>query len=72
MDEVSANNKPLLIKRQNGKHIVLMSLSEFNSIEETHYLMSNPKNAARLNRSIQSLEQGKGILVDMEFFESQQ
>ena len=52
LDKVNDDKSPLLITRQNSKAVVLMSLKEFNSYEETLYLLSSSKNAERLRRSI--------------------
>ena len=60
LDEVNENHTPVIITRQTGKSAVVMSLEDFNSYEETAYLMKSPKNAERLNRSILQLESGKG------------
>lgn len=50
---------PVLITRQHGESCVLMSLEEYNSLEETAYLLSSPKNARRLMDSIESLKSGE-------------
>lgn len=52
---------PVLITRQNGESCVLMSLEEYNSLEETAYLLRSPKNARRLIDSIESLKSGSGV-----------
>lgn len=52
LDKVNDDKSPLLITRQNSKSVVLMSLKEFNSYEETLYLLSSSKNTERLKRSI--------------------
>ena len=59
LDKVNDGNKPIMISRQNGKPIVVMSLEDFQSYEETAYLMASPKNAARLNQAISEVEEGK-------------
>ncbi|MBG0749873.1 MULTISPECIES: YoeB-YefM toxin-antitoxin system antitoxin YefM [Pectobacterium] len=51
---------PILITRQNGESCVLMSLEEYNSLEETAYLLRSPANAKRLMNSIESLKAGNG------------
>lgn len=56
---------PILITRQNGESCVLMSLEEYNSLEETAYLMRSPKNARRLMDSVDSLKSGKGVERDI-------
>ncbi len=58
LDKVNDNHKPVLITRQNGKPAVLISLEDFQSYEETAYLMSSPKNAERLNEAINQVEAG--------------
>ncbi len=58
LDKVNENHKPIIITRQNGKPAVVISLEDFQSYEETAYLMASPKNAARLNQSIAQVEAG--------------
>jgi len=43
----------------------LMSLEEYNSLEETAYLLRSPKNARRLMDSIESLNNGNGVERDI-------
>ena len=38
-----------------------MSLEDFNSYEETAYLMRTPKNAERLTQAIEQLEAGEAV-----------
>ncbi len=38
----------------------MMSLDDFNALEETSYLLRSPKKARRLLESIASLESGNG------------
>lgn len=52
LDKVNDNHKPVLITRQNGKSVVVMSLEDFQSYKETSYLMANPENAGRLNEAV--------------------
>ncbi len=52
---------PVVITRQNGEACVLMSLEEYNSLEETAYLLRSPNNAKRLLDSIESLKDGNGV-----------
>jgi antitoxin YefM len=59
MDRVNNDHDPVLITRQNGASVVLMSLEDFNAYEETAYLTSSPLNAKRLRRAIRQLEAGK-------------
>lgn len=59
MDRVNEDHIPLLLTRQKGEPVVMISLSEFNALEETAYLLRSPKNAERLINSVNSLRAGK-------------
>jgi len=59
MDDVCRDHSPTVITRVNGEHVVMLSLSDFNSIEETLYLLGSAKNAKRLMESIAQLKAGK-------------
>lgn len=61
LDKVNQDRTPILVTRQNGDSAVVMSLKDFQSYEETAYLMASPKNAQRLNESITQIESGKKI-----------
>ncbi len=65
IDQVNENHNPILITRQSGKPAVIMSLEDYNSFEETAYLMKSPKNAERLNTAIAELESGAGVEKDL-------
>ena len=60
IDRVVADHTPIAITRQRGEGAVLVSASEWASIEETLYLLSSPKNAERLLEAIRGLEAGEG------------
>jgi antitoxin YefM len=60
IDKVVADRAPLAITRQRGEGAVLISASEWASIEETLYLLRSPANAKRLLESIAELEAGRG------------
>lgn len=55
MNKVTEDRSPVLITRQTGNPVVMMSLQDFNALEETAYLMRSPKNAKRLMESIEQL-----------------
>jgi antitoxin YefM len=60
MDKVCDNHSPVIITRQNSRSVVLMSLEDYQAMEETAYLLRSPKNAQRLLESILELESGGG------------
>jgi antitoxin YefM len=55
MNKVSDDRSPVLITRQKGRPVVMMSLDDYNALEETAYLLRSPKNAKRLMESIENL-----------------
>jgi antitoxin YefM len=60
MDRVVADHVPVTIARQSGENVVMVSESDWASIEETLHLLSSPRNAARLMEAVQGLEAGGG------------
>ena len=60
MDEAVDNCAPILVTRHGGKgNVALLSEAEFESWQETVYLMRNPANARRLVDSIRSADAGR-------------
>ncbi len=68
MDEVCRDRAPVVITRNRDQSVVMLSLEEFESLEETAHLLRSPVNAKRLLASIANLESGKGKIrkVDLE------
>jgi antitoxin YefM len=60
MDRVVADRIPVAVTRQRGEGVVMISQSEWDSIEETLYLLQSPANAKRLLTSIAELDAGRG------------
>ena len=58
LDGVCENRAPLVVTRQTGEPVVLLALSEYESLEETIHLLRSPANAERLLRSIKEAEAG--------------
>ncbi len=58
MDRVCNDHAPVVITRQKGQAVVMMSLEDFNAIEETAYLLRSPANAARLRSSLDRAKAG--------------
>ena len=65
IDKVVADRAPLTITRQRGEGAVLISQSEWASIEETLYLLSSPSNAARLLEAVRGFEAGDELAVPL-------
>jgi len=63
-DKVVNDVSDIIIKRKNGKDLVLISLDEYNSLKETTYLLTG-KNRDILLNSIKELETGNGMGKDL-------
>lgn len=60
MSRVCDDHDPVVITRKREQSVVMMSLEDFESLEETAYLLRSPVNARRLLESIRELEEGSG------------
>jgi antitoxin YefM len=60
MDRVVADHTPVVISRQKAESVVMVSLADWNAIEETMHLLSSDANAARLATAITELDRGRG------------
>jgi len=65
MDRVVEDHTPIMITRQKAESVVMVSLSDWNAMEETARLLSSPTNAARLAEAIAQLDAGKGREHDL-------
>jgi antitoxin YefM len=65
MDRVCDDHAPLLVTRQSGEHVVLLSLSEYEELDETAYLLRSPANAERLRRGIAEANAGRLVEHDL-------
>ena len=58
---VLAGAEPVVVSTPAGQSVVVMPLEEFESWQETHYLLQSPANAAHLRRSIAEAENRKFV-----------
>jgi antitoxin YefM len=56
---------PVIVTRKTSDSVVIISLEDFQSLEETAYLLRSPKNARRLIESVGQLEKGEGTERDL-------
>jgi antitoxin YefM len=61
MERVVSDRTQVVVTRQKSEAVVMMSLADWNAIEETMHLLSTRSNAARLRGSIGQFEAGKGL-----------
>lgn len=65
MQEVCDDHKPVIITRAKQPSVVMMSLEDYESLEETAYLLRSPENARRLLEAITEIEAGGGEEHDL-------
>jgi antitoxin YefM len=61
MNKVCEDHAPIIITRNRDQAVVMMSLADYEALEETSYLLKSPKNARRIMSAIAQLDAGKGI-----------
>lgn len=64
LDLACDSHETIVIHRSNDKSVVMVSLEEYNSIEETAYLLSTKANADRLVSALAQAEKGGNISSD--------
>ena len=69
LDKVSDKNDVVIIHRQKKTDVVLISIDEWNKLnndDETEYLLSNPANRKHLLGSIEQSKKGETTSVNLE------
>jgi len=64
-DSVVDNSMPVVVTRQNKESVVIISMKNYQAMEETMYLMQSQANAKRLNRAIAQLENAQGTTREL-------
>jgi antitoxin YefM len=65
MDRVVDDHQPVVVTRQKAEAVVMVSLADWNAMEETVRLLSSPRNAERLREAIHELDAGGGVEHDL-------
>ena len=60
MDRVCEDHAPLIITRNGEQSVVMVSLDDYQALEETAYLLRSPANARRLLAAVTQLADGAG------------
>jgi antitoxin YefM len=61
INRVCEDQAPIVITRNRDQAVVMLSLSEYESLQETAYLLRSPANAKRLMDSLDAIKRGKVI-----------
>jgi antitoxin YefM len=71
MDRVNDDHEPVIVTRAKGKPVVMVSLEDWSSMDETTYLTASPANKAALDKAIAEWKAGvPGISKTMEELEA--
>lgn len=61
MDQVCIDRNPVIITRKRDQSVVMISLEDYEALEETACLLRSPANAKRLIASIEAAEEGNTL-----------
>ena len=65
LEQAEENHEPIVITRTGKNPSVIMSMEEYESLQETLHLLSSPKNALRMQQSLQDYEAGNFVSGDL-------
>ncbi|MGI9170210.1 MAG: type II toxin-antitoxin system Phd/YefM family antitoxin [Caulobacteraceae bacterium] len=65
MDRVVGDRAPVIVTRERGEAVVMVSLADWNAMEETAHLLSTRVNAERLRDAVGQLNAGGGVEHDL-------
>ena len=59
INRVCEDHAPVVITKNRDQSVVMLSLAEYESLQETAFLLRSPANAKRLFAAIDALKRGK-------------
>jgi antitoxin YefM len=65
MDEVVNDRTQVIVTRRKAASVVMVSLDDWNAMEETMHLLSSRANAQRLRESIDQMDSAGGAECDI-------
>lgn len=66
MEQICDDHEPVVITRKSERSVVMLSLEDYEALEETAYLLRSPKNVKRLVDSISQLDTNGGTPRELE------
>ena len=60
MERVCEDHTPIIVTRKKNESVVIISLEDYEALQETAYLLRSPKNTRRLIEAIAQLDEGRG------------
>ena len=65
MDRVNDDHEPVIVTRAKGRPVVMVSLEDWASMDETTYLLASPANKAALLAAISEIDAGRSVTKTM-------
>jgi len=65
LEEVTSRRSAIAVTRKQHEPVIIMSLADYKSIEETMYLLKSPENARRIYQGLQDHKSGEGVEHDL-------
>jgi antitoxin YefM len=67
IQDVCKNSEPtIIVSKEVNEQAVLISLEDYQNLEETAYLLRSPANRAHLEKSLKNQEEGKLVTFPLE------
>ena len=60
IEQVCEDHNPVIITKKRDQAVIMISLEDYESLQETAYLLRSPKNAERLREAVEQLQNGNG------------
>ncbi len=65
LNKVNDDAEIMIVSRSKGKNVVVMSLTEYNSINETLYLVQSTANKKRLDEALKEMVDGTFVSYEL-------
>ena len=66
LDTVVQNREPLIVHRSANNSVVIVSLDDYNALNETAYINSSIAMVERINKAEQNIYQKKGVKINID------
>ncbi len=65
LNQITDNSEVFCIERQNGKQVVMVDKSNYDSLMETAHLLKSPANAKELLKGLDEANKSIGVKIDL-------
>jgi antitoxin YefM len=65
VQKVLTQADPTILTTDEGEQVILLSFAEYKSIQETDYLLSNPRTASELYQALEQVKQGQTVSIPL-------